>query len=144
MVVLEGEFFGRFVLWGPGAGGGATASAIVEDVIDVSRGLVVPAFGRPAAGLAAPGPAGDGAPAAYYLRFLLADAPGALAQVATALGATDISINRMRQIEHAGTEAPVLIVTHKTERAALDAALARIAALDVCRAAPVAIRIEDL
>jgi homoserine dehydrogenase len=144
MVVLEGDFVGRIVMSGPGAGAGATASAIVADVIDVARGLVVPAFGRPAAGLAAPGPSGDGAPAAYYLRFLLADAPGALAQVATALGATDISINRMRQIEHAGTEAPVLIVTHKTERAALDAALARIAALDVCRAAPVAIRVEDL
>ncbi len=50
----------------------------------------------------------------------------------------------MRQVEHAGAEAPVLIVTHRTGRAALDRALAEIAGLDVCRAEPVAIRIEDV
>jgi homoserine dehydrogenase len=50
----------------------------------------------------------------------------------------------MRQVEHAGPEAPVLIVTHRTRRAALDRALAAIAALDVCRDTPVAIRIEDV
>ena len=60
------------------------------------------------------------------------------------LGAAGISINRMRQGEHEGAEAPVLIVTHRTDRAALDAALEEIAGLDVCRAAPVAIRIEEL
>ena len=67
-----------------------------------------------------------------------------LAQVAAALGDAGISINRMRQVEHAGAEAPVLIVTHRAERAPLDRALAEIARLDVCRAAPVAIRIEEL
>lgn len=64
--------------------------------------------------------------------------------MATALGTAGVSINRMVQPEHATEEAPVLIVTHRTARAALDAALAEIAHLDVCRAAPVAIRIEDL
>jgi homoserine dehydrogenase len=144
MVVLGGDFVGRIVLSGPGAGEGPTASAILGDVIDIARGLVIPPFGRPAATLAAPGPAGAVAPAAYYLRFLLADAPGTLAQVAAALGAAGISINRMRQVEHAGAEAPVLVVTHATARAALDAALAAIARLAVCRAAPVAIRIEEV
>jgi homoserine dehydrogenase len=144
MVVIEGDFVGRIVMSGPGAGEGATASAIVADVIDVARGLVIAPFGRPAATLVKPVPAGDGAPAAYYLRFLLADAPGTLAQVAAALGAAGISINRMRQVEHAGAEAPVLIVTHQAERAALDTALACIAGLEVCRAAPVAIRIEEV
>jgi homoserine dehydrogenase len=144
MVVLEGDFVGRIVLSGPGAGEGPTASAIVGDVVDIARGLVIPPFGRPAASLAAPVRAGDGAAAAYYLRFLLADAPGVLAKVAAALGAAGISINRMRQSEHEGAEAPVLIVTHRTERAALDAALGQIAGLEVCRAAPVAIRIEEL
>ena len=67
-----------------------------------------------------------------------------LAQVAAALGDAGISINRMRQVEHATAEAPVLIVTHRAERAALDRALAVIARLDVCRAAPVAIRIEEV
>ncbi len=145
MVVLEGDFVGRIVLSGPGAGAGPTASAIVGDVIDVARGLVVPAFGRPAACLAAARPvAGEGASAAYYLRFLLADAPGVLARAAAALGDAGISINRMRQVEHAGAEAPVLIVTHDTGRGPLDTALAAVARLDVCREAPVALRIEEL
>lgn len=143
MVVLEGDFSGRIVMAGPGAGAGPTASAIAGDVIDIARGLVIPPLGRPAAGLATPRRAGDGA-AAYYLRFLLTDAPGVLARVAAALGEAGISINRMRQIEHATEEAPVLIVTHRTGRKGLDAALAAIGRLDVCRAAPVAIRIEDL
>ena len=56
MVVLEGDFVGRIVLSGPGAGEGPTASAIVGDVIDIARGLVMPAFGRPAAALSPPGP----------------------------------------------------------------------------------------
>jgi homoserine dehydrogenase len=144
MVVLEGDFVGRIVMSGPGAGEGPTASAIVSDIVDVARGLVIPPFGCPAATLAAPGPTGAGAPAAYYLRFLVDDVPGVLGKVATALGAAGISINRMRQVEHAGPEAPILIVTHRTERAPLDVALGEIARLDVCRAEPVAIRIEDL
>ena len=64
--------------------------------------------------------------------------------MAAALGGAGISINRMRQVEHAAPVAPVLIVTHLTGRAALDRALTEIAALDVCRAEPVAIRIEEL
>ena len=144
MVVIEGDFVGQIVMSGPGAGEGPTASAIMGDVIDIARGLVIPAFGRPAASLATPARAGDGAAAAYYLRFLVADAPGVLAQVAKALGAAGVSINRMRQVEHATAEAPILIVTHRTERPALDGALAEIARLDVCRAAPVAIRIEEV
>lgn len=144
MVVVEGDFVGRIVLSGPGAGEGPTASAILGDVIDIGRGLVIPPFGRPAAGLVPAARAGDGAPAAYYLRFLLADAPGVLARVAAALGEAGISINRMRQVEHEGPEAPVLIVTHRTERAPLDGALAAIAGLDVCRGTPVALRIEEL
>jgi homoserine dehydrogenase len=144
MVVLEGDFSGRIVLAGAGAGSGPTASAIMADVVDIARGARAPAFGRPAKELAAPVRARDGEAAAYYLRFLLSDAPGVLAQVARALGEAGISINRMRQVEHATAEAPVLIVTHRTERPALDGALAAIAGLAACREAPVAIRIEEL
>ncbi len=144
MVVAEGDFSGQIVLSGPGAGAGPTASAILGDVIDVARGLRIPAFGQPARGLPRLNRAQGGSQAAYYLRFALTDAPGVLARVAAALGDAGISINRMRQYEHASEEAPVLIVTHQTSRAALDAALTAIAGLDVCRAAPVAIRIEEV
>jgi homoserine dehydrogenase len=144
MVVLEGDFVGRIVMSGPGAGAGPTASAIVGDVVDVARGLVFPAFGQPAASLCAAPRAGASGEAAYYLRFALVDRPGALARVAAALGEEGVSIDRMRQGAHSGDVAPVLIVTHRTGRAALDRALAEIAAMEACRDAPVAIRIESL
>ena len=134
MVALEGDFVGRIVLSGPGAGAGPTASAILGDLVDVARGFIAPAFGQPAASLAPSNRPATTSAAAYYLRFSLTDAPGVLARVAQALGDAGISIDRMRQIAHAGPEAPVLIVTHRTERAALDRALGEIAGFDVCRA----------
>lgn len=144
MVVLEGDFVGRIVLSGPGAGEGPTASAILADVIDIARGARGPAFGQPAASLAAPGTAALGEDAAHYLRLRLVDAPGVLAQVATELGRAGISIDRMRQLAHSSSEATVLIVTHRTPAPALEAALAAISALKVCRDVPVAIRVEDV
>jgi homoserine dehydrogenase len=144
MVVIDGDFIGQTIYRGPGAGAGPTASAVVGDLVDIARGLTMPAFGRPATGLAAAPRAVDGTDAAFYLRFALTDAPGVLARVAAALGKAGVSINRMRQYEHATEEAPVLIVTHRTQRAAIDAALAEIAGFDVCRAAPVALRIEEV
>ncbi len=144
MVVVEGDFVGQTIYRGAGAGAGPTASAILGDVIDVARGLVIPPFGRPAASLVRAARVSEGAEAAYYLRLTLADAPGVLARVAAALGDAGVSINRMRQYEHATEEAPVLIVTHRTRRAPLDQALAVISRLDVCRAEPVALRIEEV
>jgi homoserine dehydrogenase len=144
MVIIEGDFSGQIVSSGPGAGEGPTASAILGDVIDIARGLVIPAFGQPAGSLVAATRAVEGTNAAYYLRFALNDAPGALASVAAVLGRSGISINRMRQYQHASEEAPVLIVTHSAGREALDAALQGIENLDACLAPPVAIRIEEV
>ena len=144
MVVLEGDFVGRTVYSGPGAGEGPTASAVVADIIDIARGLILPPFGQPAGNLARPQPDNAGVAAAYYVRLGLADKSGTLARVAEALGRHDVSIDRMRQLSHAGEDAPVIIVTHKTERVNLDGALNEIAALDVCHEAPVAYRIEAL
>jgi homoserine dehydrogenase len=74
----------------------------------------------------------------------LFDKPGALAKVAAILGNSEISIDRMRQYGHAEGTAPVLIVTHKTTRAALDEALAALAQTDVVATQPVALRIEHV
>ncbi|MEO0363379.1 MAG: homoserine dehydrogenase, partial [Pseudomonadota bacterium] len=146
MVVLEGDFVGRTVLEGPGAGEGPTASAIVADMVDVARGARAPAFGAPAATLVRAKRAAGGPPAAFYLRLALKDAPGVLARVAAALGEADVSIHQMRQDtdDAPAGEATVVIVTHETSRAALDAALGRIEASGVAVGAPVAIRIEPL
>jgi homoserine dehydrogenase len=85
------------------------------------------------------------APAPYYLRMTLLDKPGALAKIATCLGDSGISIDRMHQYGHAGaTEAPVLIVTHKATRDDINHATGRFAATGVLVGQPVAIRIEEV
>jgi len=144
MVVLEGDAVGQIVMRGAGAGAGPTASAVMGDVIDIARGLRLPTFGVPAATLVAAKPAIAAVPAPYYLRMALEDKPGALAKIAQALGESGISIDRMRQYGHVDTSAPVLIVTHKTTRSALDEALRLIAETGVVVGDPVAIRIEDV
>ncbi|MFU1476264.1 homoserine dehydrogenase [Roseovarius sp. C7] len=142
MCVLEGDMVEQVVLRGPGAGEGPTASAVMGDVMDIARGFRVSTFGMPATELNAAKPAQAVTPAPYYLRISLDDKPGALAKVAKALGEAGVSIDRMRQVRHDDATAPVLIVTHKTTRAALDEALAHMAGLDVIAETPVALRIE--
>ena len=144
MVVLEGDSVGQIVLRGPGAGEGPTASAVMSDVLDIARGNTLPVFGIPADRLAAPEPAAASAPAAFYLRMALIDKPGVLAKIATVLGDAGISIDRMRQYGHTDPSAPVLIVTHKTGREALDRAIEAMQGTGVLASHPVAIRIEEV
>ena len=144
MVVLEGDAVEQVVLRGPGAGEGPTASAVMGDVCDIARGLRLSTFGQPAASLAQTEVAQSNSPAPYYLRFTLLDRPGAMAKIATALGEAGVSIDRMRQTMHDGTEAPVIIVTHKTQRAHLDTAMKSIAETGVLTGEPVALRIETV
>lgn len=144
MVVLEGDSVGQIVLRGAGAGEGPTASAVMGDVMDIARGLRLPTFGQPAATLADPVAAVVSAAAPYYLRLELLDKPGALAKVAAVLGEAGVSISRLRQYGHADATAPVLIVTHKTTRDAIDAAIAAFPGTGVVAGETVALRIEEL
>ncbi|UWQ21035.1 homoserine dehydrogenase [Jannaschia sp. W003] len=141
MVVIEGDAVGQIVLRGAGAGEGPTASAVMGDVCDIARGTVPPPFGQPAAGLASAPRAPAATPCAHYLRMALRDEPGALARVATVLGEAGISIDRMRQYDHPGPEAPVLIVTHPCTPAALAEALRGMAGTGVVAGDPVALQI---
>jgi homoserine dehydrogenase len=144
MVVLEGDSVGKIVLRGAGAGMGPTASAVMADVIDIARGFRLPTFGIPATALATATPAKAATPASYYLRMMLVDKPGALAKIATCLGEAGVSIDQMRQYGHEGTNAPVLIVTHKATRDDIDHAVGLFAATGVLVGAPVALRIEEV
>lgn len=144
MVVIEGDSVGQIVLRGAGAGEGPTASAVMSDICDIARGIRIPTFGQPAMTLDPAPPATATSPSRYYLRLELADKPGALAKVATVLGEAGISIDRMRQYDHPGENAPVLIVTHKSARADLATAMAALPGTKVVVGAPVALRIEDV
>lgn len=143
MVVIEGDAVDQIVLRGPGAGEGPTASAVMGDVIDIARGLRLPVFGQPAHTLQDGVAAKATAPKPWYLRMTLLDKPGALAKVAEALGNAGVSINRMRQYGHQDTQAPVLIITHKTTRDAIDHAITLSIKTGVLVGDPVAMAIEE-
>ena len=144
MVVVEGDQVGQIVMRGAGAGEGPTASAVMGDILDIARGTRLSTFGQPATSLTPSTPARATTSAPYYLRMSLLDKPGALARVATVLGEAGISINRMRQYRHDENTAPVLIVTHKTTRAALDDAISALPATGVVSGEPVVLRIEQV
>ena len=145
MVVVEGDSVGQIVLRGAGAGEGPTASAVMSDVIEIARGIRMPTFGRPAASLTSAQPARTAVPAAYYMRMELQDKPGALAKIASVLGDSGISIDRMRQYGHgAGAGVPVLVVTHKTTPEAIDHAIAALPRTGVLVGEPVELRIEEV
>ncbi|MEO1468516.1 MAG: ACT domain-containing protein, partial [Pseudomonadota bacterium] len=111
-----------------------------------ARGHVAPLFGRPAAALAAATRQPHGEEhAPYYMRVMLADAPGMLAKLAAALGSEGVSIQRMHQYDGSGGRSvPVVLITHDAPRPAVDAALERIHASGICDGAPVAMRIETV
>lgn len=141
-VVAEGDFVGRVMLEGRGAGAGPTASAVVADLIDIARGRAAPMWG--ASSLSAlpnvPMAAHQGA---YYLRLMVVDRPGVIADVTAALRDSGVSLESMLQRGRAPGEAvPVVLVTHETNEAAMRAACAQIAALDAVQEPPALIRIE--
>ncbi|WP_179379752.1 homoserine dehydrogenase [Jannaschia marina] len=142
MVVFEGDAVGQIVMRGAGAGEGPTASAVMADVADIARGLRIPPFGQPAATLAPPRRANAATHCAHYIRLNLRDEPGAMAKVATALGLAGISIDRMRQYDHAGDDAPVLIVTHPCAPSDMAGALDQVTATGVVHGEPVALQIQ--
>ncbi len=143
MVVIEGDSIEQVILRGPGAGEGPTASAVMGDVMDIARGFRLSVFGQPASTLEAPISAKAMGSKPWYMRMGLLDKPGALAKVAEALGSAGVSINRMRQYGHQDTRAPVLIITHKTTRDAIDHAIALALKTGVVIGEPVVMAIEE-
>ncbi len=143
-VVAEGDAVGRVMLQGRGAGGGPTASAVVADLIDIARGRHTPVWGADPTHLShAPSVPMSAHKGAYYLRLMVVDRPGVIADVTAALRDCGISLESMLQRGRSPGEAvPVVLTTHETGEAAMQVAVARIAALDTVLEAPALIRIE--
>ncbi|HZH26876.1 MAG TPA: homoserine dehydrogenase [Azospirillaceae bacterium] len=144
-VVAEGDFVDKVVLVGRGAGAGPTASAVAADIVDIACGRIVPAFGVPAGRLEALRPSPVSARRGkYYLRLMVLDRPGVIAEVAAALRDQHVSMESFLQRGRAPGEAvPVVLTTHETEEASLVRALDVIGALGSVLEPPRMIRIED-
>jgi len=143
-VVAEGDFVGRVMLEGRGAGAGPTASAVAADLIDLARGRLTPVWGAADAALShAPAVPMSAHVGAYYLRLMVVDRPGVIADVTAALRDAGVSLESMLQRGRAPGEAvPVVLVTHETNEAAMRRALDQIAAFDAVLEPPALIRIE--
>lgn len=154
-VAIDGDAVGEVVLVGPGAGGNATASAVLGDIADIARGLAIPALGRPVGKLtpykAARMRMHEGG---YYIRLAVYDRPGAFAEIARIMAGEGISLesivqrDRTRRVgdqtPHGDTPQPVILITYETTEAAVKRALATISAQNVVAGTPQLIRIEKL
>ena len=123
-VVAEGNFVGRLLFEGRGAGDGPTASAVCADLIDIARGEYGPAFAMPVASLARRPAADPGERTGKtYLRFTVEDKTGVLAEIAAAMRDSNVSIESLIQRgSMPDGSAIVAIVTHECpERCVTDA-----------------------
>ncbi|WP_423141586.1 homoserine dehydrogenase [Parablastomonas sp. CN1-191] len=120
-VVAEGDFSGRLLFQGAGAGDGPTASAVVADLIDIARqggtgGEVGAPFSVPVAELELLAPADSGhRRSRSYIRFIVADRPGVLAEITAAMRDAGVSIESLIQKGRSEDEGAVLVamVTHE-------------------------------
>jgi len=156
-VAIDGDCVGDILLVGPGAGAGATASAVAGDIAEVARGAVFAPFVTPAKKLAPYKRAQlRKHQGAYYLRLSVYDQPGAMAAIATRMGEQNVSLESIVQrrpqaslpgsdgLPEPGEPANVVLITHKTNEQAIRNALSAIEADGKIADKPQVIRIEQL
>ncbi len=151
-VVCEGNFAGRLLFQGAGAGDGPTASAVVADLIDIARGGTGQSFGQafsmPVAELETLAPADSGRRRSRaYIRFTVADRIGVLAELTAAMRDAGVSIESMIQHGRPEEDGPesgdvlVAMVTHEGPEAAVTQALALLEGSDSLTAPPLVMHI---
>ena len=152
-VLVKGDAVGATLYYGKGAGAEPTASAVIADLVDVTRMHTadpehrVPhlAF-QPDAVKPIPVLAMGEVETSYYFRMRVEDRPGVLADITRILADAHISIDAMIQREPAEGEdqTDIIMLTHQTLEKNADAAIARIEALPVVKGKVVRLRLEEL
>jgi homoserine dehydrogenase len=154
-VTVDADAISPITLVGAGAGGLATASAVVSDIGDIARGVRTAPFGWPAARLVtskkAPMQRHEGG---YYIRLLAVDRPGTAAAIAKRLAQQNISLESIVQRrrgarphggddpDRSGVPVPVILITYATTEDAVRRALAAVGRDKVISGKPQVIRIE--
>ena len=149
-VALESDILGELLMVGPGAGGNATASAVLGDITDIAKSRPgaqqVPVLGRPATLLEpyrqAQMRSHEGG---YFIRLTVVDRTGVFASIAAKMADNAISLESIVQrSEHAAADAPVtiILVTHATMEDAVRKAVAAIKGEGYLVGEPQVIRIE--
>jgi homoserine dehydrogenase len=148
-VLIDSEALGPSMLYGQGAGAMPTGSAVVSDIIDLTRNILSGSPGRVPLPPAEPRVTlrpHDEVRCGYYLRFSVKDEPGVLARIASRLAQGRISIAAVQQHEQSdqGKPVPLVIVTHEAREADLHGAIADIDGLPATVAPTRLIRIEGV
>ena len=147
-VVVNADAVREITLSGPGAGGLATASAVVADIADVARGDRAPAFGLPVGALHPLQPASiEAHEGGYYVRLSVYDRPGAAAAIAMRMAEKGISLESIVQRARprgvaSGTPVPVTFITHATPERAIREAIVAVVQDGHIAEKPQVIRIE--
>ncbi|MFN5701988.1 MAG: homoserine dehydrogenase [Betaproteobacteria bacterium] len=152
-VVVQGDAVGTTLYYGKGAGAEPTASAVIADLVDITRlhtadhGHRVPylAF-QPGALADTPVLDMDQVATSFYLRLVVADRAGVLAQITSLLASHDISIDAVLQRESAEGEkqTDLIILTHSTTEGLMNGALQKMQSLTSVLAPIVRLRKEEL
>ncbi len=146
-IALEGRALGPCLLSGRGAGDMPTAVSVVADLVDVAIAKESGASGRMTRAIrVAPRKLApmDDVEARYYFRFSVFDRPGVLAKITGALGDRGVSIEQMVQQGRGSADVPVdvVILTHESREAAVQAAIRTIGASDYVARPPRMIRVH--
>lgn len=143
-VLVEGTHVGRIVFSGRGAGGTPTATAVVGDIITIARDLTAGVRGRSPIGTPVPARVRpiDDVMVPYYLSLQVIDRPGVFARVATVIGEEQVSIASIVQKSRSEI-ADAVLVTHDAPGRAVRRVVERLRALDVVKAVPNVIRVQD-
>ena len=143
-VTVVGDRVGETMYYGPGAGGDATASAVIADIVDIVRGNQGPMLGYKKgleSGLKLLSP--DDIVTQYYLRLEVDDQSGVLASITSALGEFGISIESMLQKPTKNEDiAKLLFTTHRCKESKMQDAMAALSKLDVVHGEIAMMRIE--
>ncbi len=152
-IVVEGEPLGQVMLSGPGAGAGATASAVVSDILNLA-GVLKMASQTAMKGVAQVHPLLDCshqhyrqiAPMAelttrFYVRFLTQDHPGVIGKLGTCFGNHGVSLESIVQTGVQEHLAEIVVVTHNVQEGNLHSSLAEIRTLEAVNSVPSLLRV---
>jgi len=143
-ISVVGDKVGETLYYGPGAGGDATASAVVANIIDIARsGKSTPMLGfdRPMEGSKLTLKPTANIESKYYLRVNVSDKAGVLARITKIFEEKNISIETMLQRPSENSSANLLISTHIAKESDIQSMIEALEALDFVNARPVMIRI---
>ena len=144
-ILAEGNFVGRLFFQGAGAGEGPTASAVVADLIDVARDEYGDPFAMQIAHLDKQPKADSGSRIGRtYLRFMVKDKPGVLAEIAAAMRDAGVSIESLIQRGvNADGSVILVVVTHHCAESTIDQTLENLSGSDSLVSKPMVLHILD-